>query len=211
MSGNETRDNDMGNPRQAESMQANSTYNYSPVKQRYFNKEAILPSIHRNGLKSDHKPIPLGQNKASSSELLQLNDSFEPRIRVALDGFLLLEMAGMQFPDDARQVICVNRNIGAVVDEDLAFFTGLLFLDLSENFLSLESFSSLPRLKEIRLACNNISTIPQLSGFPKLIAVDLSFNKLDAQSVSMLSTIPHLKDLGINFLQFIETKSQFLT
>jgi hypothetical protein len=81
----------------------------------------------------------------------------------ALDGFKLLEATGMGFPEDGRAAILSDKMLTNVVEDDLSFFTGLLKLDVSENKLKLNYFSCLPRLKELRIACNMIKTVEPLS------------------------------------------------
>lgn len=160
------------------------------LKQHYFTpSEANLPPVAGS---NTHKPIPLSSSNASSSA-----DSVIDERNCVLDGFLLLEATGMQFPDDARQATLNDKGLRGSVEEDLAFFTGLLSLDVSDNYLNISHFGIFPRLKELRMACNRISSIPQLEGFEKLIVLDLSYNNLNFESVLSLSTIPQLKELDL--------------
>ena len=114
-----------------------------------------------------------------------------------LDGFLLLEMTGVAFPDDARKANVACKRLNEVVVEDLSFFTGLSFLDASENLLDLAPFGILPRLKDLKLACNNITTVSRISGFENLQTLDLSYNKLALSSVQALDFLPNLRELDL--------------
>lgn len=167
------------------------------LKPRHFTpNEASMPrSSLGAGRKAEvfHVPVSLsgpaeGTKRADRSE----------RARVALDGFLLLESTGMGLPEDARQAQLADRNLGSVVAEDFAFFSGLIVVDVSENFLDLESFGALPRLKELRIACNNIQRIDELFGFEHLLFLDISYNNLTTRSVQSLDVLPNLKDLDLS-------------
>ena len=144
-------------------------------------KDVEVPSLRKEG----HKPIPLQQALPPLSN--HVADTSKLR---TLDGFLLLEMAGMGFPDDARKANVSNKRLSEVVVEDLSFFTDLLFLDASENFLDLAPFGILPRLKDLKLCCNNIERIHNLQGFQRLQTLDLSYNKLTLDSVQALGKPP---------------------
>jgi Leucine-rich repeat (LRR) protein len=104
----------------------------------------------------------------------------------------------MGFPEDARVVVLSDCSLGGVVAEDLAFFSGLQFLDVSENYLRLEDFGPVPRLKELRFACNGIGDLPAaLPGFAKLHILDLSYNQLSQDGVRSLYQLPCLRDLDL--------------
>lgn len=87
--------------------------------------------------------------------------------------------------------------LNGVVEDDLSFFTGLLKLDVSENKLKLNYFSNLPRLKELRMACNMIRGIDGLSGFARLQSLDLSYNAVTAESIRQLYALPSLRELDL--------------
>ena len=148
-----------------------------------------------NNISQVHQPLLLRSNGAQSPVKNSSPESIAPR--AVLDGFILLESTGMSFPDDGRQAILNGKKFSAVVEPDLVFFTGLIFLDISENFLDLACFGSLPRLKELRMADNQITEIIDLKGFPKLQYLDLSYNFLTVQSVQELCHLPMLRELDI--------------
>jgi hypothetical protein len=58
-------------------------------------------------------------------------------------------------------------------------------------------FSKLPRLKDLRLACNDIRKVEDLIGFDKLLTLDLSYNALTLRSVQNLDVLPNLKELDL--------------
>lgn len=115
-----------------------------------------------------------------------------------LDGFVMLEIGQVEFPEDLQQVNLIDRRLNHVVEQDLSYFTELLCIDASENYLSLSSFGILPKLRELRLVYNHITTIEELYGFSSLLYLDLSYNKLTIESIQALSALPQLKDLDLS-------------
>merc|ERR1712185_897191 len=79
----------------------------------------------------------------------------EPKYK-NLDGFVMLEASGVEFPDEAARADLQEENLGAVTGEDLAFFTNLSYLDVGDNRLTLESLQTLPALQELHIHCNTI-------------------------------------------------------
>ena len=122
-----------------------------------------------------------------------------------LDGFSLLENMKIALPDDAIFGILSHKNFTGVVERDLCFFTQLQFLDVSENFLQLAHFGNLPRLQELRLACNDIRDIDRndlegpshLERFFSLQSLDLSYNCLTTRSILSLDCLSCLRDLNL--------------
>jgi hypothetical protein len=143
-------------------------------------------------------------------------ENFEPPSKQRLlDGFLLLEVCGVEFPDDVLRAVVNNRDITEVAEEDLQYFSSLSFLDIGENKVTLGPFGILPALKQLSMQCNVLRGIPdELSGFPCLETLDLSYNALGlseegangecagAMSVIQLARIPLLRrlDLACNSL-----------
>ena len=165
-------------------------------------------------IKSKHMPVEL-RPTTPFIPMHKIEGIIDPKS--VLDGFMLLTATGMGFPNDARQANLSGRKLKAVVEDDLVFFTGLLYLDVSENLLNFESFHQLPKLKELRICCNNIKNIvnPSLDtdssdnpyGFsltssvngyyPKLAYLDLSYNCLTTDSVRSLYCIQSLIELDL--------------
>ena len=119
-----------------------------------------------------------------------------------LDGFVLLESTGLALPDDVIYIQLPNCRFTKVAENDLVFFTGLLHLDLSENFLDLAPLGGLPALKELRLACNQIRDVYpddlEPGTFPALETLDLSYNALTIGSVLALGCLPVLRELDLS-------------
>ena len=169
--------------------------NVGTLRPRYFTPcEGALPVPNNRVIAGQHhEPLSIALTAKSG-----LSRSEEGRLKIGLDGFFLLESAGMSLPDDVRQVGIPDRSLSGVVEEDFQFFTGLIALDVSENYLELAPFGSLPRLKELRIACNSIQKIEELYGFDYLVYLDLSYNKLTVRSVQSLDVLHNLKDLDLS-------------
>lgn len=115
-----------------------------------------------------------------------------------LDGFALLEATGMGFPEDGRRADLSGQGYRDVIQEDMNFFSGLVYLDGSDNMFDFKSFELLPRLRELRLVCNEIRHLDEVNGYLKLQYLDLSYNKLSLESIQNLETLPILRDLDIS-------------
>jgi hypothetical protein len=119
--------------------------------------------------------------------------------RFELDGFFLLEATGMGFPEDAQQAVIADRKLVSVLEDDMTYFTEMLYIDASENVLPLASFGAFPKLRELHLACNFIEHIPsELLGFENLTCLDLSYNRLNTESIQALEILPNLRDLDLS-------------
>ncbi len=184
-------------------MRQNSTTNKRPVlKQRYMTpSEVQLPNYVNSSVKAMHKAIPLTIQSGTVDESQLLTNR-----RTELDGFYLLESTGMGFPEDAQQAVLTDKKLASVVADDFTFFTELLYMDVSENFLTLEPFGAFPKLRELRMACNRLSNFSnELLGFSSLMYLDLSYNSLSPESVQALDVLPNLRELDLcgNNLQML--------
>lgn len=126
----------------------------------------------------------------------------QPHEEKVLDGFSLLESIDIALPDDAIFGVLSGKNFTRVAEGDFPFFTELLFLDVSENFLNVGCFGNLPKLEELRLVCNGIHEIrtEELHGSGKFLSLkvlDLSYNSLSTVSISSLGCLKHLKELNL--------------
>jgi len=158
--------------------------------------ECQVPHFHEKQI--IHRPTLLQQTSTGS---IVVEGTVKEK-DATLDGFVLLESTGLALPDDVIYIILTSKRFTKVIENDLVFFTGLLHLDLSENFLDLAPFGCLPNLKELRLACNAIREIYiddlDTDSFPALMLLDLSYNSLTTNSVLALSRIPLLKELDLS-------------
>jgi Leucine-rich repeat (LRR) protein len=126
----------------------------------------------------------------------------------------------MGFPEDAIQISLVGKNFDQVIEEDLLFFSNVMYLDVSENQLNFYHFYLLQSLKELRIACNNITKITfpppkntkvniNFNIFESLMILDISYNHLNLSSIEAIADYaPYLKELDLcgNELMEIPTK-----
>lgn len=155
--------------------------NYNPNSSNLNNKQELRPTVSQ-----------IINTSVTSKDI--------DAAKTILDGFMLLESSGMEFPDDARLATIVNKGLRTVVEEDLIFFNQLVFLDISDNELEFKPFNSLPNIVELRMACNKISVIPPIPSymFETLLYLDLSYNNIHVNSISSLKTILNLKELDLS-------------
>jgi Leucine-rich repeat (LRR) protein len=160
------------------------------LKQHYYTPaECQIPSLKKKD--PVHQALQVRRDRSNQEE--------EQKDQITIDGFYLLEVTGMGFPEDVRQALLVDKKLNSVVEDDLHYFTEMLYIDASENNLQLAPFGAFPKLRELRLACNHISFIDQeLFGFENLTSLDLSYNRLTVECVQALDVLPNLKDLDLS-------------
>lgn len=190
------------------------------LKSRYFTTaEASIPHLkHRQIV---HNPVPLtlpantltnlqnqalnyiiqkdnyltNQNNKKQSKSLSSSVT-TPKV---LDGFYILDAASVTMPEEVLQLTICNKSLTSLVEDELTYFTEVLYIDASENSLPFKGFGAFPKLCELRLACNNIKNIPELPyGFNNLLYLDLSYNKLTIESICSLYDVPFLKELDLS-------------
>eukprot|EP00796_Vickermania_ingenoplastis_P013382 gene13382-9209_t len=81
------------------------------------------------------------------------------RSGVALDGFLLLNAANTEAPEEVEIVTLQTSKLVRSVPEDLSYFQNLFFLDVSENDLLLEDLLMLGGLETLHIAYNKIVSL----------------------------------------------------
>jgi hypothetical protein len=164
------------------------------------------------------RPVPtddqVAERKEASRRLREKRTVVESEIRKGmrdgvLDGFMVLEGCGADpakgnlLPDEGRHCDVSGRGLGSVDQEDLTYYTRLSFMDAGDNALGLAMFAPLPRLQELRLHCNGITTAIGLAaavaagGFANLTTLDLSYNALSVSEFGVLSVLPALTELDV--------------
>ena len=118
---------------------------------------------------------------------------------IVLDGFLLLEAARVEDPEEAERIVLEGCGLSRVVAEDLAFFTRLTHLDLGDNGVELEDLASLPALEELHIDCNGLTRlhVPENS-FARLEILNVSFNGIAPDTIVSLGSLPMLKELDLS-------------
>uniref|UniRef100_A0A096M2F5 X-ray radiation resistance associated 1 n=1 Tax=Poecilia formosa TaxID=48698 RepID=A0A096M2F5_POEFO len=86
----------------------------------------------------------------------------------------------------------------SVEPEELRDFVNVAYVDASDNFLSLGSFSCFTSLRELDLTFNRIKNMDfDVADFPHLEVLNLSFNLLSAEVLLLLGQFPRLKTLHL--------------
>ena len=123
-----------------------------------------------------------------------------------LDGFMLLDACGVEFPDEASRADVQEEGLTDAIAEDLSYFTNMVYLNAGDNELPMENLYGLPSLQELHLHCNcmrsisRLDKLPEVAGLPAFSALevlDLSFNKLSKESIQNLSALPRLRVLDL--------------
>mmetsp|Transcript_21790 Transcript_21790/g.36042 ORF Transcript_21790/g.36042 Transcript_21790/m.36042 type:complete len:535 (-) Transcript_21790:643-2247(-) len=117
-----------------------------------------------------------------------------------LDGFLILEEAGVDDPADVTDVFLNCRNITSVLTQDLSFYIHLRRVELGDNRVQINDMVMLRCLRELHLYCNGIVSYEyEQDTFPELEVLNLAYNALSVQSVEELSKLPCLRELDLSY------------
>ena len=172
-----------------------------------FDADTTIPApeiVTQRGRRHFAPRLPL--NWLSGSGDLPPQPAAPPRRLRMLDGFMLLDACGVEFPDEASRADCQEEGLTDAVSEDLAYFTNLIYLNAGDNQLPFEKLAGLPSLQELHLHCNclrsisRIDRLPSIGGnvaFASLEILDLSFNKLTKDAIHRLSVLPRLRVLDL--------------
>uniref|UniRef100_A0A061S1Y0 Uncharacterized protein n=1 Tax=Tetraselmis sp. GSL018 TaxID=582737 RepID=A0A061S1Y0_9CHLO len=117
-----------------------------------------------------------------------------------LDGFMILEAACAELPEEVETVCLSGRSIHAVEEADLPHFSMLREADASDNLLpGMGALAGLPALRYLRLSANGLGRLELAAGtFESLQELDLSFNRLEAgEALEPLSELPALRKLDL--------------
>eukprot|EP01062_Namystynia_karyoxenos_P033421 TRINITY_DN2459_c2_g1_i1.p1 TRINITY_DN2459_c2_g1~~TRINITY_DN2459_c2_g1_i1.p1 ORF type:complete len:670 (+),score=195.34 TRINITY_DN2459_c2_g1_i1:70-2010(+) len=145
------------------------------------------------------QPTPLRRAEMGRvRRMLQLRRIRGKRPR-ALDGFLLLEAAGAEDPEDAIEATLTDEGLRAAVPDDLAYFTSLEFLDVGENPIPMGDLAALKALEELHMHCCGLGRVVVPKGaFQRLETLNLSFNALGTDSLDSLFELPCLVRLDLS-------------
>ena len=126
-----------------------------------------------------------------------------------LDGFLLVDKAGVELPEKAELVAVTSCDLSDVEVEDARFFTRLASADLSDNRLrELAPLAAFPVLKDLNLAANELTDCsvpiaPKGAGsgspppFAALRTLDVGYNPLGGGAAfAQLGALPALRSLA---------------
>lgn len=121
------------------------------------------------------------------------------RLGLLLDGFLILFSCRVRLPHEAIKSKLASKQIVDVIEEDLCYFQNLTALDLADNKVRMEQLRNLKYLQELNLQFNQISQIPPLGekDFSGLENLNLSYNKLNFESIRSLYSCKNLKQLDL--------------
>ncbi|XP_054899819.1 X-ray radiation resistance-associated protein 1 [Poeciliopsis prolifica] len=118
--------------------------------------------------------------------------------QTTLNGRLLLQLHRVDKPSHLCTINISGQNLTSVEPEELMAFVNVAYVDASDNFLSLGSFSSFTSLKELSLALNRIKNMDfDVADFPHLEVLNLSFNALPAEVLLQFGQFPRLKTLDL--------------
>lgn len=178
--------------------------------------EIKLPEcmIRTIGLGSSHAKNQVEADHERELRLRRQRRILTKKMAVAIDGFVLLDACGVEFPDEGLSADVSGYGAHTVAQADLQYFPRLAAIDASDNhYLEPTAFSSLPKLKELKLAANGLDDISLDASLCRLLVLDLSYNHLSAAAVPKLASLaPTLRELDLtaNHLHTLPSMCDFL-
>jgi len=120
-----------------------------------------------------------------------------------VDGFALLRASKAELPEEVVAASLSKKSLRGYEAEDLAFFSALKILDLSDNRLvGVAPLAALQGLKQLYVQGNALRGALDLApgAFAGLETLDASFNALGPETLVPLAALPRLRklDLGGN-------------
>ncbi|XP_014852014.1 PREDICTED: X-ray radiation resistance-associated protein 1 [Poecilia mexicana] len=134
------------------------------------------------------------------------NKDADAPVQTTLHGHLLLvfclhlylQLHSVHKPSHLCSLNISEQNLTSVEPEELRDFVNVAYVDASDNFLSLGSFSCFTSLRELDLTLNRIKNMDfDVADFPHLEVLNLSFNLLSAEVLLLLGQFPRLKTLHL--------------
>ncbi|XP_062867745.1 X-ray radiation resistance-associated protein 1 [Trichomycterus rosablanca] len=113
-----------------------------------------------------------------------------------LDGKQLMVLHCVERASDLCSVDIGERKLESVTLKDCEEFDSVAYINASDNYLTLESFSGFPALRELELSLNRLYTLEvHAAHFPRLEVLDLSYNNLSGDAILAVGLLPRLKVL----------------
>lgn len=127
----------------------------------------------------------------------QPNRTVQHVTKSVLDGFTLIRSARVNDPREVHEANISNMGLTSANQEDLAFFTNLAAVDADDNQLPLSALAALPLL-ELRMRCNSLRDLSFApGGFASLQVLDISFNRVNPDTIAGLAAAQNLKELSL--------------
>ncbi|XP_070173868.1 X-ray radiation resistance-associated protein 1-like isoform X2 [Littorina saxatilis] len=136
---------------------------------------------------------------ASQFEEAEQEESEQP----VLDGYFLMKHCCIEDPADLCSVNIASLELSEVKEEDFEIFDNVAYINAGENYLPFEAFRGFPSLRELEMPLNGLRSLKfQMTDFPTLEVLELSYNNLSHDDILKLGLLPRLRVLhltGNNF------------
>lgn len=172
------------------------------------------PSLQQQQIQQQQQQIILPNTNLHSTRTPR---SSRQKLPVTLDMFVIADDCGGLSFSDVTSLNLSSRKLNTVDMDSLKDLKSLVKLDVSDNFLKLEPFSSLEKLEDLDFSCNNLSTFSldkiqeNKVCFPSLKKLNLNFNSV-GKCLQIFFNFPSLTTLLIthnNLTSIPQNLSQF--
>ncbi|EFJ28895.1 hypothetical protein SELMODRAFT_440947 [Selaginella moellendorffii] len=123
-----------------------------------------------------------------------------PNEQKVLDWQTLCKAGRVDEPSKLKHARFKGHGIKKIDPQKFGEFTSLRYINLTSNFVPLESLAPFPFLQNVCLQRNRLLSVnPPAQKFTALQELDVSYNKLKASAMLALSTLPDLRRLNIDY------------
>ncbi|XP_046374524.2 X-ray radiation resistance-associated protein 1-like [Haliotis rufescens] len=120
-----------------------------------------------------------------------------------LDGFFLMKQCCVEDPSDLCSINIAGKELSEVKEDDFSLFDNVAYVNAGENYLPFEAFRGFPIIRELEMPLNGLRSLKiDVTDYPFLELLDLSYNNLSSEDVLALGLLQNLKVLhltGNNF------------
>ncbi|XP_030638959.1 X-ray radiation resistance-associated protein 1 [Chanos chanos] len=115
-----------------------------------------------------------------------------------LDGPFLISLHCVDKPSDLCSIDISERRLSSAKLEDLEQFGNVVYINASDNYLTLEPFKRFPALRELDLSLNRLHSLDVHAGdLLQLEVLDLSYNNISNEALLSVGLLPSLKVLHL--------------
>ncbi|CAL8365070.1 unnamed protein product [Lota lota] len=151
---------------------------------------------HREHMEQRNRNIRRTKKKTNRLDHSTGSGFATPATGNTLDGSLLIRLHCVENPSDLCSIDISEQRLTSVKNEDFKEFDNIVYINASDNSLSIESFRSFCLLRELDLSLNGCCDMRfHPEDFPHLEVLDLSFNNVSEADIVCIGHLVGLKVL----------------
>ncbi|XP_046584130.1 X-ray radiation resistance-associated protein 1-like [Haliotis rubra] len=126
-------------------------------------------------------------------------DEAEEEEAATLDGFFLMKQCCVEDPSDLCSINIAGKELSEVKEDDFSLFDNVAYVNAGENYLPFEAFRGFPIIRELEMPLNGLRSLKiDVTDYPYLELLDLSYNNLSSEDVLALGLLQNLRVLHLS-------------